>query len=95
MKDDGQSQWPIRSLSLKSLAALSIPISVIGIGICIVCIIVAILALGWLFADLVSGDQKRGSDAARTALPILAGAIGLPLIVWRLLILDRQTRIPF
>jgi hypothetical protein len=56
-------------------------------------IFIAILAIGWLLADLVSGDQKRASEAVKAALPILAAAIGLPLLVWRLRILDRQTRI--
>jgi hypothetical protein len=93
MKENEQRQWPIQFPSPSSLAGLATPISVIGIAIFVVSLIVAILALGWLLADLVSGDQRRGSDAARTALPILAGAIGLPLIIWRLLILDRQTRI--
>ena len=93
MKDDAKKYWPIKFDALRPPTSLSTPISVIAIAIFITCLAIALLALGWLFADLVSGDQKRGSEAAKTALPILAGAIGLPLIIWRLLILDRQTRI--
>jgi uncharacterized protein YjbI with pentapeptide repeats len=94
MKDDDQRRgWPIKFSTLRPPTTLSTPISVIAVAAFFVCTIIAMLALGWLLADLVSGDQRRASEAARTALPILAGAIGLPLIVWRPLILDRQTRI--
>jgi hypothetical protein len=91
--ENHQSKWPIRFSALEPPTKLTTPISVLIIVIFIACIVIAILAIGWLLTDLLSGDQKRGSDAAKTALPILAGAVGLPLIVWRLLILDRQTRI--
>jgi hypothetical protein len=88
-----KTEWPIKFDTLRPPTAFSVPVSVIGILIFITCILIAVLALAWLLADLISGDQRRASDAAKTALPLLAGAIGLPLIVWRLLILDRQTRI--
>lgn len=63
------------------------------VSLFIALVFIAILAVGWLVADLVSGDQKRASEAVKAALPILAAAIGLPLLIWRLRILDRQTRI--
>jgi uncharacterized protein YjbI with pentapeptide repeats len=64
-----------------------------AISLFVALVFIAILAVGWLLADLVSGDQKRASEAVKAALPILAAAIGLPLLIWRLRILDRQTRI--
>jgi hypothetical protein len=64
-----------------------------AVALFVALVLIAILAIGWLFADLVSGDQKRASEAVKAALPILAAAIGLPLLIWRLRILDRQTRI--
>jgi hypothetical protein len=72
---------------------MSVPIATLGILLFVALIIVGFAAIVWLLVDLFSGDQKRGADAARAALPVLAGAVGLPLIVWRLLILDRQTKI--
>jgi uncharacterized protein YjbI with pentapeptide repeats len=90
---DQKRGWPTQFGLLRPPTSVSVPVTVIILVIFVTCIIIALLALGWLLADLVSGDQKRSSDAAKTALPILAGAIGLPLIIWRLVILDRQTRI--
>jgi hypothetical protein len=90
---DQKRGWPLQFSFLEPPTALSIPLSVISILIFVTFVLIAILALSWLFTDLVSGDQRRASEAAKTALPILAGAIGLPLIIWRLRILDRQTRI--
>jgi uncharacterized protein YjbI with pentapeptide repeats len=90
---DPKTGWPLRFSAFKPPTAISTPISILLLVVFVACIIIAILALGWLLADLLSGDQKRGSEAAKTALPVLAGAVGLPLIIWRLIILDRQTRI--
>jgi hypothetical protein len=45
----------------------------------------------WLGIDLLSGDASRAREATKSLLPIAAAAIGLPLIVWRLVILSRQT----
>jgi hypothetical protein len=66
---------------------------VIGLSIFVLLICIGVLGLGWLLADLLSGDQRRAAEATKAALPVLAGAVGLPLIVWRLLILDQQTKI--
>lgn len=87
--------WPLRLIGAfeKPTSEISTPISVIGIALFVLLVVVGFLAIGWLLADLLSGDQKRAADAAKAAIPVLVGAVGLPLIVWRLLILDRQTRI--
>jgi uncharacterized protein YjbI with pentapeptide repeats len=46
-----------------------------------------------LTLDLLGSDTARSSEAIRSLLPITAAAIGLPLIIWRLVILNRQTSI--
>ncbi|MBR0775468.1 pentapeptide repeat-containing protein [Bradyrhizobium diazoefficiens] len=87
--------WPVDLSGLFSSPpfAVSIPVSVTGISVFALLACIGLLALGWLLIDLLSGDQRRAAEATKAALPILAGVVGLPLIVWRLLILDRQTKI--
>jgi uncharacterized protein YjbI with pentapeptide repeats len=51
--------------------------------------VVAVLRLGW---GLVYGSRQEALEAARVFLPLAAAAVGLPLIIWRLVILNRQTR---
>ncbi|MBB4038606.1 uncharacterized protein YjbI with pentapeptide repeats [Microvirga flocculans] len=51
--------------------------------------IVAVLRLGW---GLVYGSNQDALEASRVFLPLAAAAVGLPLIIWRLVILNRQTR---
>jgi hypothetical protein len=88
-----RSGWPITLDSLAWPNKLSGSMATVAVSLVILLGFIAILAIGWLLADLVSGDQKRASEAVKAALPILAAAIGLPLLIWRLRILDRQTRI--
>jgi uncharacterized protein YjbI with pentapeptide repeats len=64
---------------------------VLGTLLSTLLLIIATLSLKSLLLDLISDDQRQTTEAAKTALPILAAAIGLPLIIWRLRILDRQT----
>jgi hypothetical protein len=86
--------WPLNfSFLERPPTAFSVPVSVFAVSLFIALLLIAFLAIVWLLADLLSGEQKRAADATKAALPLLAGAIGLPLIVWRLRILDRQTRI--
>ncbi|MCK1654218.1 hypothetical protein IVA88_22655 [Bradyrhizobium sp. 149] len=87
--------WPIQIAgSFEHPASkVSVPVCVLGILLFVAIIVVGFAAIVWLLVDLLSGDQKRAADAARAALPVVAGAVGLPLIIWRLVILDRQTRI--
>ena len=49
------------------------------------------MALWRLGLDVLGPDPVRGSDAIKSLLPIAAAAVGLPLIIWRLAILNRQT----
>jgi hypothetical protein len=53
----------------------------------------ATVAVWRLANDLLGNDTQRASEAVKSILPVLAAFIGLPLIIWRLLILDRQTTI--
>jgi uncharacterized protein YjbI with pentapeptide repeats len=52
-----------------------------------------LLAIARLAYDLLGDDQQRASEAVKSLLPIAAAAVGLPLIIWRLVILNQQTRI--
>ena len=85
--------WLIEFDRLKWPASLSATLVTVGLVILVLLLFIATLAMGWLLVDLVSGDQKRAAEATKAAFPILVAAIGLPLLVWRLRILDRQTRI--
>jgi hypothetical protein len=88
------SAWPIALSSLKRpplwvanfLCALAILVGLLLLFLS--CI--AIVRLG---ADLVGTDPQRASEAVKSILPIAAAGIGLPLIVWRLIILNQQTQI--
>jgi hypothetical protein len=95
MKDD-QSQssrkLPIDFDALSSIQS-SAAIAVIGISLSVLLLLIAALAIGWILVDLIGGDQKRAAEATKAALPLLAATVGLPLLIWRLKILDRQTRI--
>lgn len=93
--DNQKKGWPLQLGGLLEAPPLAIssPICVVGLSIFSLLLCIGLLALGWLLVDLLSGDQKRASEATKAALPILAGVVGLPLIVWRLVILDRQTKI--
>lgn len=86
--------WPI------DLTALKHPPLWVASIVTTLCIIVAIaltglsaIAMVRLALDLIGEDKQRASDAVKSLLPIAAAAIGLPLIIWRLVILSRQTTI--
>jgi hypothetical protein len=66
MNENGRGR-PIQFDVSTPLPVLSPPITVAAIEVFIAYL--AAPALGWLLADLVSGDQKRASEAARTAAP--------------------------
>lgn len=87
------NNWPITFDFLNWPSAFTRPVTTAGVGLVVILLVIAIFSIGWLLADLVSGDTKRAAEAVKAALPLLAATIGLPLIIWRLRILDRQTRI--
>ncbi|MBR0831689.1 pentapeptide repeat-containing protein [Bradyrhizobium manausense] len=92
---DPQRGWPLQIIGLfeRPTSKISVPVSLLAVLLFVALVIVGFAAIVWLLVDLLSGDQKRAAEAAKAALPVLAGAVGLPLIIWRLVILDRQTRI--
>lgn len=95
IKTEPERGWPIQIIGSfeRPTSKISVPVCMLGILLFIALVVVGFAAIAWLLVDLLSGDQKRAADAAKAALPVLAGAVGLPLIIWRLVILDRQTRI--
>lgn len=89
-----ENSWPINWSAFASFPRDAKPlVSTLLIITTLLLLSIGTLSLGWLFVDLISGDQRRAAEAAKASLPILAAAIGLPLLIWRLRILDRQTRI--
>src|ERR1700733_794061 len=92
---DPRKGWPVRLAGFfeEPPSKISVPLSVLAISIFVALIIIAVAAIIWLLADLLNGDQKRAAEATKAFLPVLVGLVGLPLIIWRLLILDRQTKI--
>lgn len=91
---DPRRGWPLKFDFFRSPPiSISSTALVVGLIFLITLIAIAALAVSWLLIDLVSGDQKRAAEASKTALPVFAAAIGLPLLIWRLVILDRQTKI--
>jgi uncharacterized protein YjbI with pentapeptide repeats len=53
----------------------------------------AAVAIIRLAIDLLGSDHQQASEAVKSLLPIAAAVIGLPLIIWRLVILNQQTQI--
>ncbi len=89
-----QVAWPINLSNLKSppqwfATGATIVVSLFAILL----LFLAAVAIGRLAFDLLGDDHLRASDAVKSLLPIAAAALGLPLIVWRLVILSQQTRI--
>lgn len=86
--------WPITFKNVKHPPQpLAIALCVVGILVALWLTALTLIAIGRLAFDLFGGDQLRATEAIKSLLPLAAAAIGLPLIIWRLLILDQQTRI--
>lgn len=84
--------WPVDLKRLKNPPIwLSSAIIVLALTLSIFLLFVSIVALWKLASDLLSPNASRGSEAVKSLLPIAAAALGLPLIIWRLAILNRQT----
>ncbi len=85
--------WPIVLDWLRSpphvfAATASAALMILGF-LFVIFSVVAVLRLGW---GLVYGNNQEALEASRVFLPLAAAAVGLPLIIWRLVILNRQTR---
>lgn len=86
--------WPISFDRLKAMPSpLKNFICVILILTSSLLVFLAIIAVGRLSFDLLGNDQQRATEAIKSFLPLAAAAIGLPLIIWRLTILNHQAKI--
>ena len=88
------NRWPLDFSFLKSPPALFATVATTILIVAAVLLIgLAVIAVVRLSIDLMSDDKQRVSEAIRSLLPLAAAAVGLPLIIWRLVILNEQTRI--
>jgi uncharacterized protein YjbI with pentapeptide repeats len=89
-----KTSWPIDFSTLHSppqwFATLATSIIIIVVFILLA---LAVISVARLAIDLLGTDSQRGSEAVKSLLPIVAAVIGLALIIWRLVILNQQTRI--
>lgn len=87
-----QSGWPLTFEKLKAppIWLSSFVCLILGMG-ALLLFLLTIIAVYRLTMDMVGTDTTRASEAVKSLLPISAAAIGLPLIIWRLVILSRQT----
>lgn len=86
--------WPLDFDRLRKAPPLwlSTTITTVAILLGLALIFLGIIAIGRLGVDLISDNRASASEAIKSILPLAAAAIGLPLIVWRLVILSQQTR---
>lgn len=85
--------WPIHFQWLRSpphwfAAPASAVLLVAGFSL----VLLSLIAIARLGAELFSDDNKLAIEAIKVLLPLAAAAVGLPLIIWRLAILTRQTK---
>lgn len=86
--------WPIDlQFILYPPSWLAITCTIFLILAALVLFFLAVVAMGRLAIDLLGSDHLRATEAIKSLLPIVAAVVGLPLIIWRLLILNQQTRI--
>lgn len=89
-----KTSWPINSSTLKSPPPwLANAATTIAVLLVVIFLFLAAVAVVRLATDLLGSDAQRASEAVRSFLPIAAAVVGLPLIIWRLLILTQQTQI--
>lgn len=88
------TSWPIHFSILRSppLWCANVAATVVILAVLILLLLAAV-AIARLAIDLLGNDTQRASDAAKSVLPIAAAVIGAALIIWRLVILNRQTQI--
>ena len=85
-------RWPITFERLQRPPLwLSTTTTVILSTIALFLLLLSIAAIWQLAIDLLGSDRSHAADAVKSILPIAAAAVGLPLIIWRLVILNRQT----
>lgn len=89
-----ETSWPVNFSTLKSPPPwFANTATTIIILLAFFLLFLAAIAIVRLTIDLLGNDTQRASDAVKSLLPVIAAAVGLPLIIWRLAILNEQTRI--
>lgn len=84
--------WPIDLRGLQYLPHwITSPLLALAGIVVISLVIFALISIARLGLDLIGDDRNRAAEAIRSILPLAAAGIGLPLIIWRLVILSRQT----
>jgi uncharacterized protein YjbI with pentapeptide repeats len=88
------TSWPIDFSAVRSPPAwLANTATTIIFLFAVALFFLALVAIIRLAIDLLGDNPQRASEAIKSLLPIAAAAVGLPLIIWRLVILNQQTRI--
>ncbi|MFY9841192.1 MAG: hypothetical protein WAK55_32930 [Xanthobacteraceae bacterium] len=86
-----KSSWPIEFATLHSPPQwFATAATTIVILIVLVLLVLAVISVARLTLDLIGTDSQRASEAVKSLLPIAAAVIGLPLIIWRLVILNER-----
>lgn len=86
--------WPLDFSNLRSPPRwLAIAAATAGLLFVVFLLFLALISIARLAIDLLSDNQQQASEAVKSLLPIAAAVVGLPLIIWRLVILNQQTRI--
>ncbi len=92
--NQNQSGWPINFSVLRNPPNwFANFVTVLLFVIAIVLILLSLVAIVQLSFDLFSSDRRHVADAVKAILPMTAAAVGFPLIIWRLHILNVQTKI--
>jgi hypothetical protein len=89
-----KTSWPIDFSTLRSPPhSFATIVTIIVVLIVLILLALAVISVARLAIDLLGADSQRASEAVKSLLPIAAAVIGLPLIIWRLVILNQQTQI--
>jgi hypothetical protein len=89
-----KKSWPVSFSAIKSPPPwIANTATAVAFLLALILVFPAVIAIARLAIDLLGNDTQRASDAVKSLLPIAAAAVGLPLIVWRLVILSQQTQI--
>ncbi len=89
-----KTSWPVSFSAIKSPPPwIANTATAVAFLLVLILVFLAVIAIARLAIDLLGNDTQRASDAVKSLLPIAAAAVGLPLIVWRLVILSQQTQI--
>ncbi len=89
-----KTSWPVNFSTLKSPPTwFANTVTSVIVLLVFLLLFLATVAVARLAIDLLGNDAQRASEAVKSLLPIAAAVVGLPLIIWRLVILNQQTQI--